>query len=585
MKDKNTGKEVNQNYNKLQRAYEDLRAKNDQLSAYKAELERQFHEMEIQQRSLRESEKRFRTTFEQVAVGISHTTLDNKFIRINQKFCDIVGYSQEELSSMTFKEITHEDDLKSNLDALKRLAEGEISTCSMEKRYIRKDGSIIWVNITVSFVNDFLAIQPYFIAIIEDISRRKKVEEELIESKERFRNVLEYSQDAAYRRDLIKNKYDYISPVIENITGYSIDEMQSMSMETVISKIHHDDLPTVIGALEEADLVEKQIAISIEYRFLCKNGKYRWINDRFTSINKASLQPLFHYGVIEDISERKELISELRIAKEKAEEASNIKSEFLANMSHELRTPLNVIMGALQLYELYLNGDITANKDKIIKHTKSMRQNCLRLLRMINNVIDTTKIDAGFLDIHPKPYNIVAVVEKITLSVSEFAGLKNLELTFTSDIKEKIILCDVDMIERIMLNLLSNAIKFTNANGIISVSITDGIDNILISVKDNGIGIEKEKQSIIFERFKQGADLLTREHEGSGIGLHLTKSLIELHGGNIRLNSEYGIGSEFIIELPVKTPLQKIPDQTGTNYESENMLIARMKIEFSDIYL
>jgi PAS domain S-box-containing protein len=580
-----TGKELKQNYNKLSVAYEELRASNEQLSAYEEELQRQFHEMQMNQNALRESEERFRATFEQVAVGISHTTLDNKFIRFNQKFCDMLGYTQNELSTKTFLEITHEDDLQNNLDCLKKLSNAETSTCSIEKRYIRKDRSIVWANLTISLVSDSSGMKPYFITIIEDISKRKKVEEALIENKERFRNVLEHSQDAAYRRNFVNNKYDYISPVIKSITGYSSDEMESMSMEEVLSNMHPEDLPKVLEAMEETSLVEKEIATSIEYRILCKDGKYHWINDRFTTVNKPSSQPLFRYGVIEDITERKEMITELRVAKEKAEEASNIKSEFLTNISHELRTPLNVILGAIQLFGLYLNGDIISNKDKIIRHTKSMKQNCLRLLRMVNNIIDTTKIDVGFYECHQKPYNIVAVVEQITLSVSEFARLKYIDLSFYSDIKERIILCDVDMIERIILNLLSNAIKFTRQNGTINVSIFEGIGNIFISVKDNGIGIKKEKQLIVFDRFKQGTDLLTREHEGSGIGLSLSKSLIELHGGNISVNSEYGNGSEFVVELPVKTSLQKIPDQSNTNYASSNKLIERMNIEFSDIYI
>ena len=190
------------------------------------------------------------------------------------------------------------------------------------------------------------------------------------------------------------------------------------------------------------------------------------------------------------------------------------------------------------------------DKEKSSKHLKAMKRNCMRLLRLVNNLIDTTKIDAGFYEPNFSNQDIVSLIKRIALSVSDYAKQKDINLLFYTDVEEMSIICDVDMIERIMLNIISNAIKFTGDS--VDINIYNRVDTVVISVKDNGIGIEEENQNIIFERYKQVSKLFTRENEGSGIGLSLTKSLVEMHGGNISVKSEYGKGSEFIIELPVK---------------------------------
>jgi len=268
------------------------------------------------------------------------------------------------------------------------------------------------------------------------------------------------------------------------------------------------------------------------------------------------------------------------------EEANQQKSEYIANMSHELRTPLNVLLGSIQLFDLYANNETKLEKEKLNKHIKNMKRNCLRLLRLVNNLVDSTKIDAGFFDYTPGNYDIVKTIEEITKSVSEYAKQNKIKLTFNTTIKEKKIACDIDMIERIMLNLLSNAIKFTKDDGLIKVSIREETGKVVISVKDTGIGIPLEMQKIIFERYKRSSKLMARNHEGSGIGLSLTKSFVELHGGEISVISECDKGSEFIVKLPDRVLDES--DDVQVNNASDSLVaknnIERIAIEFSDIY-
>jgi two-component system CheB/CheR fusion protein len=262
----------------------------------------------------------------------------------------------------------------------------------------------------------------------------------------------------------------------------------------------------------------------------------------------------------------------------------SLKTEFFSNLSHELRTPLNVILSALQLLDTYENNsDIIDKEKKVKKYSNIMKQNCYRQLRLVNNILDITKLDAGFLELTQQKCNIVSIVESVTMSVAEYIKSKSIELIFDTDIEDCTMFCDPEKIERVILNLLANSIKFTKPGGDISVNMYDKCENIVISIKDTGIGIPKENLDIIFDRFRQVDRSLTRKQEGSGIGLSIVKSLVELHGGTISVLSEYGKGTEFIIVFPIL--VRPEANDTCQPFEDESQeRIERIHIEFSDIY-
>ncbi|KZL91276.1 sensor histidine kinase [Clostridium magnum] len=292
----------------------------------------------------------------------------------------------------------------------------------------------------------------------------------------------------------------------------------------------------------------------------------------------------------EDISEHKRTENlRLKIQEQskllgEAMEYDKLKKEFFANLSHEFKTPLNVMTSTLQLLKLIgLNGNDSENEEKIKQYYDIMNQNCYRLLRLVNNLIDITKIDTGYFKINLRNENVITVIEDITLAVTSYAKNKGLEVTFDTDIEEKVMACDAEKIERIILNLLSNAIKFTPAGGKILVSIVDKNSSIIVSVKDNGVGIPYAMQKSIFERFIQVDKSFSRNREGSGIGLSLVKSLVEMHGGVIGILSEYGKGSEFVIKLPVRVLSEEQTTILEANIARANSA-QRISIEFSDIY-
>lgn len=232
-------------------------------------------------------------------------------------------------------------------------------------------------------------------------------------------------------------------------------------------------------------------------------------------------------------------------------EYDNLRTLFFSNVSHELRTPLNVIFSSIQLMEA---GKIIESRDvpKVQRHFKIIKDNSYRLMRLINNLLDITKIDANGLDINLTQVNLVEVVENLTLSVVDFAAHKKIELIFDTTEEEIFTAVDVEKLERIVLNLLSNAFKFTNEGGNVIVTLSTDEKYAHISVKDTGIGIPKDKIHLIFDRFVQVDPSTNRRNEGTGIGLSLVKSMVELHEGYIEIHSESGKGSEFKIFLPIK---------------------------------
>jgi signal transduction histidine kinase len=268
----------------------------------------------------------------------------------------------------------------------------------------------------------------------------------------------------------------------------------------------------------------------------------------------------------------------------KAEQYEKLRTNFFANISHELRTPLTIIFSGQQMLDIILRRtDLGVIKSDIYKYMGIINQNCNRLLRIISNLIDITKIDAGYFNVYLGKYDIVKVVEDITLSVARYIEDRDIKLTFDTEIEEKVIACDPEKIERIMLNLLSNSVKFTPAGGSIYVNICLKLNNVVITVKDTGIGIPPMMRNLIFERFIQVDKTTTRNNEGSGIGLCIVKSLVELHNGRIFVISEEGAGSEFVIELPDKTVESK-GQSTSKIAADENSRIHKINIEFSDIY-
>ncbi len=231
--------------------------------------------------------------------------------------------------------------------------------------------------------------------------------------------------------------------------------------------------------------------------------------------------------------------------------------QFTDGIFHELKTPLNVIFSAVQVMLLppeCKNEEILKKQNQ---YPKIIKQNCYRLMKLINNLQDLSRLDSGFdkLELHNR--NIVSFIEDITLSLIPYAKYNGINLIFDTNVEEKIMALDYNKMERIILNLLSNAIKFTPEKGTICVEVEDKGDNVYISVKDTGIGIPQDKFKFVFEKFNQCGKSPINGKEGRGIGLYLVKCFTEMHGGEVSVKSVVGQGSTFIVKLPFKVIEEK----------------------------
>ncbi|GAA0176681.1 PAS domain-containing sensor histidine kinase [Clostridium sediminicola] len=318
---------------------------------------------------------------------------------------------------------------------------------------------------------------------------------------------------------------------------------------------------------------------SKEYEFLTNDKKLITEISSLTINDDGTESSIF---VIKDIGDKKKAEKVMEKLKEKEKE-ENLKSEFFANISHELRTPINVIYSALQMEKIFLKSD---DIERIKKYNLIINQNCLRLIRIINNIIDSTKIEAGFMKPKFSINNIVRLVENITQSVISYADHKNINVVFDTNEEEIYVLCDSDYIERILLNLLANAIKYGKKGGNIEVSLsTEESGKVMITVEDDGIGIPDGKKGKVFNRFEKVDKSINRANEGSGIGLSIVKALVEIQRGAIWVESKLGEGSKFYIKFPIVEGLDEVCATKEDSINSQkNNIIEKINIEFSDIY-
>ena len=423
------------------------------------------------------------------------------------------------------------------------------------------------------------------VIMLNDQIKRLNDQKNLKKSEERYKKLVELLPDPLYVSK--GEEIIFVNSAAVDLLGYS-DPAQVLykNLDEVI--LPHPAFYDEVKKQRRILFSRETKAAFTEQTAYLSNGKEIEIEVGSTSFEYRG--DYYAITILRDINERKKLqrrkekIEEEEKLLKNAMEYEGLKTEFFANLSHELKTPLNLIYSTVQLMSLKMK-----NEDRtqvfLEKSLDILKQNCFRMIRLVNNLIDITKIDSGYFELELQEINIVQVVEDIVMSVTHYTESKGMTLLFDTEMEEKYMLVDLNSVERIILNLLSNAVKFTNSGGEIFVYMYEHEDKVRISVKDTGIGIPEEKQALIFERFRQVDKSFARNHEGSGIGLSLVKSLVALHDGNITLKSEPSIGTEVIIELPVrKSESENIPKANSAQMDMKNNNVEFVNIEFSDIY-
>ncbi len=509
--------------------------------------------------ALRESEKRFRGTFENAAVGIAHRDATGRFLRINEKFCAIVGYSREELLQKNIRDITHPDDLAATIDAFTALWQGESPTLGLEKRYVRKDGSLVWIDLFASLQRDAAGKPAYDISIVNDISERKQLEKELRASEERRRLILDNAHDAfvAMSADGLIAEWNRQAEI--TFGWPRAEAVGRVLSETIIPpqfrEGHSRGLARFL-ATGEGPLLNRVI----EVEALRRDGS-RFPAEIGIAAVRLGEQYLFA-AFIRDVTERKRADEELRRAKEAAEAANRAKDEFLALVSHEIRTPMNAILG---MTDLALDTPLTEDQRQYLTTVKSAGD---ALLGIINDILDFAKIEAGRLELDPADFSLSSVLGATLRALCVRAHRKGLELVCQQrpGVPDALI-GDAGRLRQVLLNLVGNAIKFTERGEVVLLvesaaeSAPEGEVSLRFTVTDTGIGIPPEKQARIFQAFEQEDASTTRKYEGTGLGLTIASRLVALMGGQITVNSVPGRGSTFA--FTARFGLQPHPPETA----------------------
>jgi len=360
-------------------------------------------------------------------------------------------------------------------------------------------------------------------------------------------------------------RFTYVSPSVQRVRGYSAEEAMAIPLEETLSP---ESLERVSKALEEelareaAGNVDPNRSRTVEVQQYCKDGSISWAEVTTSFLRDKEGRAVDLLGVSRDISERKRA-EQLYQAKIAAEASNTAKGEFLSHMSHELRTPLNHIMGFTELVLGRNVGDLNEIQEEYLK---DVYQSSQHLLSLVNEILDVSKIEAGKLEIKPSQINLKRLLKQSLSIIMDKAIHRKINLTTIIDEVPDIITADELRLKQILYNLLSNAVKFTEDGGNIclkarvttelerrSPAETKSIRNeIEISVIDTGIGIRREDIGKIFEPFSQLESSLSRKYPGTGLGLGLTRNLVEMHGGGIWVESEGpGKGSTFRFTLPI----------------------------------
>ncbi|MDH3347847.1 MAG: PAS domain S-box protein [Desulfobulbaceae bacterium] len=535
-------------------------------------VNRDVTEQTMAENALRESEQLFKRTFDQAPVGAAIVDLNGHFEKVNAKFCQIMGYSANELLDFTIFDITHPNDRQIEEKNVSSLLSGNIEQYQNDTRYTRKDGQTVWGRLSLRMVADINGKPLYFLPMIEDITDQKQAVNEY----RKLSQAIEQSQVSVVLTDL-EGIMEYVNPKFCELTGYSSEEAIGKNPRILNSgkqsREFYKDLWDTIknGKTWQGELTNKK-----------KTGELYWEKAIISPVRDENNQVTHFVAVKENITNIKrinmalkeritelaetkrsmlKIMKDLKEARHTAEEATRAKSHFLANMSHEIRTPMNAILGLVHLaLQTKLNSK---QEDYLVKVDRSAHS----LLGIINDILDFSKIEAGKLTLEKTEFNLQEVLDDITNIIDLRAQEKGVELIFLIDPKTPTtIIGDPLRLYQVLINLTNNALKFTD-NGEIVIEISPGsiIDKrvtLLFAVRDTGIGISRIDQKRLFQSFNQADSSVTRKYGGTGLGLSISKKLIEMMHGTIKVKSQKGHGSTFsfsaIFDLPIAEPSPRV---------------------------
>ena len=482
------------------------------------------------------AERAYRALVERVPVGVYSVTQDGNFLLANPALRTMLGYTSEEEIAQGNLERDHVN--RQQRMVFKKVLEERGEIRAFESTWRRRDGATIHVSQNATVTRDAAGRIVSYEGIVEDISERKRGQEELRETRERYRQLVENANDIIYRCDA-HGHFTYVNPTVRKILGYTEPELIGKHFLELVAPDHRD----IVGAFYKLQFDTKTPNTYYEFPVLAKDRSILWMGQNVQTVATGEWILGFQ-AVARDISERKRMEVELAQARDAAVESARLKSEFLANMSHEIRTPMNGVIG---MADILLGTRLTAEQREC---TVTIRSSAEAMLTLVDDILDLSKIEAGKLTIKTEDFDLDELIDGITDIFAERASSKGLKFraVIYPDVHRHLH-GDAMRLRQVLLNLVGNAVKFTEV-GEVNLSVMQEKESgdqteLWFLINDTGIGVSDEDQQRLFTPFVQADGSMTRKYGGTGLGLAISKQLVDMMGGRIGVASSPGEGSTF----------------------------------------
>jgi PAS domain S-box-containing protein len=484
---------------------------------------------------LRESETRFRNTFELAGSGMAHIGMDRRFIRVNRRLCEILGYPEEELLKLTGRHISHPDDLDVINEQRARLYAGEIDAVRVEKRYLRKDGSAVWVHFSMTVERDAQGNPLYEIAVYDDITAQLDAQLRLRESEARFRQTFELAASGICH--VIDGRFVRVNRRLCEILGYSEQDLLGKTVKEVSHPDDRDLTDVERGRVHKGEIESARF----EKRYVRADGAVVWCKIAIALVRDVFDVPKYEVAIFDDITDRKNAEAALREVHEELKRSNAELEQFAYVASHDLQEPLRMVASYTQLlwrrYDSKLDKDAREFMAFIIDGATRMKQ-------LIEDLLAYSRVGTKGADFQP-------VSAEVALRRALFnlrTGIEEALAVVTHDVLPSVP-ADEGQLAQLFQNLIGNALKFRSASvPRIHIGIVEKPEEWQFEIRDNGIGIEPQYYERIFMVFQRLHN--KGEYPGTGIGLAICKKVVERHGGRIWVESRPGAGSSFYFTLP-----------------------------------
>jgi len=538
----------------------------------------QLRTQDIEQ--LRSIAARYQRIFHGSGYGFWEWDLTQSRIDWSGGFWESLGYDEEDMrrvsDSRQLPDFIHPDDREAMHEAVREhLRSGEPLNTSY--RIATKNGDYVWTQVRADSIRDKEGRALYLSGVNFDITELKKVEAALRESQARQARIIQASNDGIWEWYANRDGFHFSARCWEHLGYNDNDDVVNRGRNRLSvwrSMIHPEDLPKFDKTLDNH--MAGQGPFDIEYRIFGKSGEVRWIRARGRASFDEQGRPLLMSGTNMDITDIKRAEERVVQAKEAAEKANQAKSDFLSSMSHELRTPLNAILGYTQLFN-YDDNLNPGQRDNV----KEIRKAGEHLLQLINDVLDLAKIESGRMTVSLEPVLLSRVIQECFTLLQPQADEQQVQLNAcTQGLEHNYVVADQVRFKQALLNLISNGIKYNNRGGRVDIGLAlCGANQLRLSVRDNGQGIPASRQKEVFQPFNRLNAECTGV-EGSGVGLVITKQLVELMAGDMGFESVEGEGTEFWIDLPLSREWSRA-SVSPRNYEVREASVSPLSVERS----